>query len=122
MKNNGLHINRYDLSTLETSANSGYCSFVTATDTQNVRLKELELKRDILTTAKAMIDTLITDAIASPESDIIFGRSGSRASLFKAIDENPRTTNYCLSLAESKKYRRWIASKIYPPPHSRRSH
>jgi phosphatidylserine/phosphatidylglycerophosphate/cardiolipin synthase-like enzyme len=57
------------------------------------RIKELELKRDILTTAKAMIDTLISDTlakpaegIASPESDIIFGRSGSRASLFKAID------------------------------------
>src|SRR4028118_1942459 len=94
MKNNGLHINRYDLSTRETSAISGYCLFVTATDTQNARIKELELKRDILTTAKAMIDTLMSDAlakpaegIASPESDIIFGRSGSRASLFKAIDE-----------------------------------
>jgi phosphatidylserine/phosphatidylglycerophosphate/cardiolipin synthase-like enzyme len=58
------------------------------------RLKELELKRDILITAKAMIDTLMSDVlakpaegIASPESDIIFGRSGSRSSLLKAIDE-----------------------------------
>ncbi len=57
------------------------------------RIKELELKRDILTTAKAMIDTLMSDAlaksdegIASPESDIVFGRSGSRASLIKATN------------------------------------
>lgn len=68
--------------------------WVTVTSTESDRIKELELKRDILATAKAMIDTLMSDAlakpaegIASPESDIIFGRSGSRASLFKAIDE-----------------------------------
>ena len=68
--------------------------WASVTSPQSDRLKELELKRDILTTAKAMIDTLMSDAlakpaegIASPESDIILGRSGSRASLFKAIDE-----------------------------------
>lgn len=68
--------------------------WVTVTATQSDRLKELELKRDIVSTAKAMIDTLMSDVlakpaegIASPESDIIFGRSGSRASLFKAICE-----------------------------------
>jgi phosphatidylserine/phosphatidylglycerophosphate/cardiolipin synthase-like enzyme len=68
--------------------------WATVTPTQSDRIKELELKRDILTTAKAMIDTLMSDTlaksaegIASPESDIVFGRSGSRASLFKAIDE-----------------------------------
>jgi hypothetical protein len=68
--------------------------WASVTSSQSDRLKELELKRDILITAKAMIDTLMSDVlakpaegIASPESDIIFGRSGSRASLFKAIDE-----------------------------------
>jgi phosphatidylserine/phosphatidylglycerophosphate/cardiolipin synthase-like enzyme len=68
--------------------------WASVTSRHSDRIKELELKRDILTTAKAMIDTLISDTlakpaegIASPESDIIFGRSGSRASLFKAIDE-----------------------------------
>jgi phosphatidylserine/phosphatidylglycerophosphate/cardiolipin synthase-like enzyme len=92
MKNNGSRLNRYDLIAPETSADSEYCPSVTSI--RSDRLKELELKRDILTTAKAMIDTLMSDAlakpaegIASPESDIVFGRSGSRASLFKAIDE-----------------------------------
>lgn len=61
--------------------------WASVTSRQSERLKELELKRDILTTAKAMIDTLMSDATASPESDIVCGRSGSRASLFKAIDE-----------------------------------
>ena len=61
--------------------------WASVTSSQSARIKELELKRDIFTTAKAMIDTLMSDAIASPESDIIFGRSGSRSSLLKAIDE-----------------------------------
>jgi hypothetical protein len=88
MKTNGTYINIPK----EVSDNSPHRAL--AFSTQSDRLKELELKRDILTTAKAMIDTLMSDAlakpaegIASPESDIIFGRSGSRASLFKAIDE-----------------------------------
>jgi phosphatidylserine/phosphatidylglycerophosphate/cardiolipin synthase-like enzyme len=84
MKTNDTYIN-------EVSDNSPHGAIVSST--QSAYLKELELKRDILTTAKAMIDTLMSDAlakraedIASPESDIVFGRSGSRASLFKAID------------------------------------
>jgi phosphatidylserine/phosphatidylglycerophosphate/cardiolipin synthase-like enzyme len=88
MKTNG----RYNNTVTDISDDSHH--WVTVTPTQSDRLKELELKRDILITAKTMIDTLMSDAlvkpaegIASPESDIIFGRSGSRASLFKAIEE-----------------------------------
>ena len=87
MKTNGTYINTV------TDISDDSHNWVTVKPTQSDRIKELELKRDILTTAKAMIDTLISDTlakpaegIASPESDIIFGRSGSRASLFKAID------------------------------------
>ncbi len=88
MKTNGKSINTV------TDISDDSHHWVSVTPTQSDRLKELELKRDILTTAKAMIDTLMSDvlaqpaeSIASPESDIIFGRSGSRASLFKAIEE-----------------------------------
>jgi phosphatidylserine/phosphatidylglycerophosphate/cardiolipin synthase-like enzyme len=61
--------------------------WASVTSPQSDRIKELELKRDILTTAKAMIDTLISDMKISPESDIVFGRSRSRASLLKAMDK-----------------------------------
>jgi phosphatidylserine/phosphatidylglycerophosphate/cardiolipin synthase-like enzyme len=62
--------------------------WASVTSPQRDRIKELELKRDILTTAKAMIDTLMSDTLATPESDIIFGRAGSRSSLLKAIEES----------------------------------
>jgi phosphatidylserine/phosphatidylglycerophosphate/cardiolipin synthase-like enzyme len=88
MKTNGTFINIPP----EISEDSNHWANITPT--QSDRIKELELKRDILATTKAMIDTLMSDALAkpaegitSPESDIVFGRSGSRASLFKAIDE-----------------------------------
>jgi len=88
MKTNDTYINIPK----EVSDNSPHRPLVSSTHSD--RIKELELKRDILATAKAMIDALMSDALAkpaesiiSPESEIIFGRSGSRASLFKAIEE-----------------------------------
>ena len=77
MKTNGTFIN------LPTEISDDYNHWANVTLTQSDRLKELELKRDILQLVLGQPDK----NSSPPESDIIFGRSGSRASLLKAVDE-----------------------------------
>lgn len=103
MKHNGSYINPYDLISPEISDDSNHWTGVTPATSDH--LKELELERDLfrekqncLATAKAMIDVhglealaLMlgqSDAIATcPESEVVFGRSGGRALLIKALEE-----------------------------------
>ncbi len=84
-KQNDLYIN------ITTEISDDYHYWANVTPPECDRLQELELKRDIFNTTKVIIDALMsgqTEAISTPtESKIIFGRSGGRALLIKALDE-----------------------------------